>query len=295
MFMDKLILLFDKVKAKIKNKFFRANRYIKDDKKYLIELGKIYLGYKMDLDNPKTLNEKLNWYKLNYKNELLVTCTDKYEVRKYIKEKGLERILLKNYGVYDKIEEINLSKIPEKFVAKVTGDSGGVVICKNKNNFYIQARKKFCNLDMDYSMYNKEWNYHFIKNRIIIEEYIETSNGHSPNDYKFFCFDGEPKFLFVASERDTGAKFNFYDLDWNPINVMQGYVKSKKIIKKPEKFEEMLEICRILSKDFPHVRVDLYYENNNIYFGELTFFHFSGLKAFHPKKYDEIFGSYFKI
>lgn len=287
-------IFFDKVKRKIRNKFYNPNKR-KNDKDYLIELGKIRLGYKMNLDEPITLNEKINWYKLNYKNDLMITCTDKWLVRQYIKDKGLEHILLKDYGIYKSTNEINIDNLPNEFVAKVTGDSGGVVVCKNKNNFFNMIGNKFSYLNKDYSNINKEWPYHFINNKIIIEELIKTEDGHAPKDYKIFCFNGEPKFLFVASERDVDVKFDFFDLNWNHIPVKQGHLNSKKPIKKPEKFNEMLDICRILSKDFPQVRVDLYYENGKIYFGELTFFHFSGMTPFHPNKYDKIFGEYFDI
>lgn len=249
----------------------------------------------MNLDCPKTFNEKLNWYKLNYRNDLMPLCADKYEVRNYIKSKGLTGILLKNYGVFDSVEEINLDDLPDQFVIKVTGDSGGVAICKNKEDFSKIDFRKFSNLNADYSELKKEWHYHYIKNRVIVEELINTKNGKAPNDYKFFCFYGEPKFLFVASDRDSHCKFDFFDMNWNHINVIQGHPNNKKRIAKPEKFDEMIEICRILSKDFPHVRVDLYYENGNIYFGELTFFHFAGFMPFYPKKYDRLFGEYFNI
>lgn len=287
-------IFWDRVKRKIRSYVYKPNKK-NNDKDYLIEYGKIRLGYKMNLDNPKTLNEKLNWYKLNYRNDLMVTCADKWLVRQYVKDKGLENILIKDFGVYEKVEDINLDTLPNQFVAKVTGDSGGVVVCKNKDSFMEKAKIKFKNLNGDYSSVNKEWHYHYIKNKIIIEEMIETDDGHSPKDYKIFCFDGEPKFLFVASERDVDVKFDFFDLEWNHLPVKQGHLNSKIEIKKPEKFDEMLEICRVLSKDFPHVRVDLYYEKGKIYFGELTFFHFSGTTPFHPKKYDYIFGEYFDL
>ena len=288
------IIYFDKVKRKLRKYIYNLNKP-ENDKEYLIKLGKIHLGYRMNLDDPKTFNEKLNWYKLNYRNDLMPICVDKWAVRQYVKDKGLEEILVKNYGVYDSVKEIDLNDLPEQFVAKVTGDSGGVVVCKDKNQFYDLIGNKFDGLTKDYSNNFKEWPYHFIKNKIIIEELIDTEDGHAPKDYKFFCFNGEPKFLFVASERDVDTKFDFFDLDWNHINVKQGHLNSKYEICKPEKFNEMLKICKILSKDFPHVRVDLYFENNKIYFGEMTFFHFSGLTPFHPFKYDKIFGEYFDI
>lgn len=285
---------FYRLKRKIKFFFFKKKKF-NNDKEYLVELGKVRLGYKMNLDNPKTFNEKINWYKLNYRNELMPVCVDKYDVRKYIKEKKLENILLKNYGVYNSIDEIDLEKLPNEFVIKFTGDSGGVAICKDKTNFHKIIGDKFSNINSDYSSYNKEWVYHNIKNRLIVEELIKTPDGTAPKDYKFFCFNGEPKFLFVASEREKEVKFDFFDLNWNRLKLKQGHLNSKKEIKKPEKFEEMINICKILSKDFPHVRVDLYFENGKIYFGELTFFHFAGLTPFWPKKYDYIFGNMFDI
>lgn len=286
-------LFFQKVGIRLRSLFYKPNLAL-SDKKFLIKEGKIRLGYKMNLDFPKTFNEKLNWYKLNYKNKLMITCSDKYEVYDYIKGKDLESILIPLYGVYDDISEINLNSLPNSFVAKVTGDSGGVVVCRDKNKFFQEAIKKL-NLKNDYSNYNKEWPYHFIKNRIIVQQLIETKDGRSPKDYKFFCFNGEPKFLYVASDRDTHCKFDFYDLEWNHIPVKQGHPNSKVHIEKPECLDEMLKICKILSKDFPHVRVDLFYEQGKIYFGELTFFHFSGLTSFIPQKYDKIFGEYFDV
>ena len=286
-------LFFNKVAIHIREKLYKINPSM-SDKQFLVQKGKINLGYTMDLDNPITFNEKLNWYKLNYKNDLMPICADKYRVYDYVKSKGLEEILIPMYGVYDSVDEIKLDELPERFVAKITGDCGGIVICKDKSKFFDEAKKKL-DVTRDYSNDNKEWPYHHIKNRIIIEALIETKNGQSPNDYKFFCFNGEPKFLFVATDRDTHCKFDFYDLEWNHIPVKQGHPNNKNGVKKPEKFDEMLNICRILSKDFPHVRVDLYNENGKIYFGELTFFHFSGLTSFIPKKYDKIFGQYFDI
>ena len=272
-----------------------SNKKYNTDAEYLIDLGCYCLGYKMNLDNPTTLNEKLNWYKLHYRNELMTLCTDKYNVRDYIKSKGLENILLKCYGVFNSISEIDLESLPDSFVIKNTGDSGGVVVCRTKDDFYNKTFAKFALVEYDYSSLFKEWNYQGIKNRIIVEELIDTANGVSPKDYKFFCFHGEPKFLYVASDRNTNCKFDFFDLDWNKIDVLQGHLNSVNVIEKPMNFDKMLDIARVLSKDFPHVRVDLYNVDGKIYFGELTFFHLAGLKAFYPRKYDYIFGEYFDI
>lgn len=285
--------LYRKIKCKIFRKIIKQKNI--SDQNFLIKYGKKALGYKMNLLSPTTFNEKINWYKLNYRNDLMVKCVDKYDVRDYVTKKGLGAILVKNFGVYNDLDEININELPDKFVAKLTGDSGGVVVCYNKIKFFSDAQKKFKNISVDYSNFNKEWPYHLIKNRIIVEELIETKDGGAPKDYKFFCFNGEPRFLFVASEREKNVKFDFFDLDWNHIKVKQGHQNSEKNIPKPDKLSEMIEICRILSEDFPHVRVDLYYENDKIFFGELTFFHFSGLVPFYPFKYDIEFGRYFEI
>ena len=280
--------------ARIGLRFCRNKKYL-NDADYLIDLGRFRLGYTMDLNHPKTFNEKLNWYKLNYRNDLMTLCTDKYEVRKYVESKGLKDILLNCYGVYDSFDQINIDTLPDKFVVKATGDSGGVVICRDKNKLKELAGNKFDNFNVDYSKLFKEWNYQNIKNRIIVDELIDTKDENAPNDYKIFCFHGEPKFLFVASERNIDVKFDFYDLDWNLIDVLQGHNRSKNGIEKPKNFDKMLEIARNLSKDFPHVRVDLYNVEGKIYFGELTFFHFAGMTPFYPRKFDDIFGEYFDI
>ena len=293
----------------IKGRIFNIKKKILINKKLNIKDPALYLekyyNYmtkyfylnedKINLSNPITFNEKINWYKLNYKNDLMIQCSDKVKVYDYIKECGLDNILLKRYGVYNSLDEIDLSKLPEQFVLKNNSDSGGVFVCKDKSNFYKGAKKVYKKMKVDYSNEKLEWPYKYIEKKLLIEELINTKDGGSPNDYKFFCFNGEPKFLFVASERDANCKFDFYDINWNKLPVIQGHPNSKNGIDRPKKLIEMINICKILSKPFPFVRVDLYYENDTIYFGELTFYHYSGMTPFIPKKFDYIFGEYFDI
>ncbi len=289
--------------AAIKRKYyifahFKLNLY--SDEKYLIKLGKTSLKYKMDLKNPKTFNEKLNYYKLHYENALMADCVEKIKAKQYVIDKGLEEIVIKTIATYDSLDEVNLDDLPNSFVIKNTIDSGGVFVCKDKkmtNKKIIQDKLSgnFKYEIINGKHYSLENSYTQNKNRIIVEELIETEDNRAPWDYKIFCFNGEPKFLFVAKDRETECTFDFFDTDFNWIDVRQGHPNAKVRPEKPENFDKMLEYARILSKGFPQVRVDLYNIKGKIYFGELTFYHFAGLTPFEPKEFDEKFGTYFDI
>ena len=284
----------------IKKKLYikkNLHNHQKNNTEYLIGLGEILLSYKMNLNNPKTFNEWINFYKINYHNPLINYVIDKATAKEYVKSKGLETILVPTYGIFDSFDQIDFSKIPTDFVIKNTLDSGGVYV--NLNNATIDLKKirdklKVINKEI---INGKHWalenTYTGSINRLIIEKRINTINNAAPKDYKFFCFNGEPKFLFVASDRNTNCKFDFFDIEWNWIDVKQGHPNAQYHPEKPKQYQEMIEICKKLSSDFPFVRVDLYNEDGNIFFGELTFYHFAGLVPFEPKEYDEIFGKYF--
>lgn len=270
-----------------------------NDEIYIKFSYKMIYGRKLNLENPKAYTEQLAWLKLNWRSELAIKCADKYQVREYVRQKlgdDAERYLNKIYGVYENINDIDFDMLPDKFVIKPTNGSGDVVICENKDKFDFQKEKKklLKNKKKHFSNLTKEWVYDNLPQRFLIEKFIESSDGKAIKDYKFFCFHGEPKFLFVCSERDIDPKFDFYDLDWNPIPVINGHERLKDI-QKPEMFEEMINLSRYLSEDFPHVRVDLYQENGRIYFGELTFFHFGGFTKFEPDSFDFEFGKYLNI
>lgn len=267
--------------------------------KYLIGLGKIILNYKMNLENPKTFNEKLNWYKIHYSSKLMNYVVDKEKAKEYVKTKGLTDIIIPSFGVYNSIEDVDLANLPSKFVIKNTQDSGGVFVCKDKSNVKIDDIKNNLKLLNKEIIDGVHWALENVyvddDNKIIVEDLLETKDGHSPYDYKIFCFNGEPKFFYVVSERDIDAKFDFYDLDFNWLDVRQGHDNNPHRPTRPENFERMLEIARILSKDFPHVRVDLYNIDGKIYFGELTFYHYAGLTPFSDIKWDLKFGEFFDI
>lgn len=263
-------------------------------------LMKRTLGYGLELEHPQTFNQKLQWLKLFvYSNNQRVSdCIDKFKVRDIVKEAGCDYALTKLYGVWDRAEDINWEELPERFVLKCNHGSDYNIICKDKHHFDKTAAIKTINewMQENYGYENAELIYDTIKHKIICEEYIETEDGLPPKDYKIFCFYGEPKILFVAQDRFEGnTKFDYYDLNWNWIDVRNGHPNAAIHLQKPKFLEEMLNVAKILTKEFPLVRVDFYYEKGKLYFGELTFLHFAGLQRFDPEEYDYKFGALFPI
>lgn len=267
------------------------------DSTYLKKTYKLAFGRKLDLDDPKCFTEKINWYKLYYRDPLMSKCADKYAVREYIEEKIGSKYLTTLYGVWDNFEEIDFDALPDEFVLKATNGSGDVYVCKDKNKLDKEKARKVLTKyqNKNFSGRTKEWAYYGLPYKIIAESLIHSTDGKAIKDYKFFCFEGEPKFLFVGTDRDTEVKFDFFDTDWNWIDVRNGHENNPDRPKRPEHLEEMLDVARKLSADFPHVRVDLYEEEGKVYFGELTFYHFGGFTKFEPESYDYEFGKYFNV
>ena len=275
---------------------FKVCRII-PDKLFLKIKYKLRIGKKLDLENPKTFNEKLQWLKLYDRNPTYTNLVDKYEVRKYVAKTIGEEYLIPLIGVWDKFDDIDFNKLPDQFVLKPNHTSGDVFICKDKSKIDIFKLKKIINkwLKREYYWLHREWPYKNIKPKIICEKYMVDESGVQLKDYKFFCFNGEPKAMYVATDRGIDTRFDFFDMEFNHLPLIQHYKNSNKEIKKPIGFNEMIRLARILSKGFPHVRVDFYDINGKVYFGELTFYHLGGLEKFEPEKYDEIFGSWLKL
>jgi glycosyltransferase len=255
------------------------------------------MGKECNFDNPQTYSEKLQWLKIYDRNPLYTQLVDKYEVRKFIEERIGSEHLIPCLGVWDHFDEIDFNKLPNQFVLKCTHDSGGLIICKDKSTLDLkQARKKIehC-LKRNYFLNHREWPYKDVKPRIIAEEYTVDESGYELKDYKIFCFNGEPKAMFIATDRGTDTKFDFFDTEFHHLPFTNGHPNADKEIKKPENFDEMLRIAGILSKGMPEVRVDLYNVNGKILFGEMTFFHWSGLMPFEPEEWDYKFGSWIEL
>ena len=266
-------------------------------KLYLKLLFYLNMGKKLNIDNPITFNEKLQWLKLYDCNPLYTQLVDKYKVRKYIAETIGEQHLIPLIGVYDSFDQIDFNNLPNEFVLKCTHDSGSIVVCKDKSKLDFKTTKKILekNMRRNYYPLSREWPYKNIKPRIICEKFMVDESGTELKDYKFFCFNGEPKALFVATDRGIDTRFDFFDLNFNHLPFMQHYKNGVKKIVKPSGLDKMIKLSKILSKGIPHVRVDLYDIYDRIYFGELTFFHFSGFEKFEPEKYDKLFGSWLEL
>ena len=258
-----------------------------------------FVGYSLDLDNPRSFNEKLQWLKLNDIHPEYSIMVDKVEAKKYVAKRIGQQYIIPTIDVYDSVEDINWNSLPQKFVIKTNHGCGGMTICKDKENLDIAHTKKILNkaLQKDYSRYNNEYPYKHVKRRIIVENYMEDETGEL-RDFKFFCFDGKPFCMFLATDRgkkNEETKFDFFDMEWNHLPFTNGHPNSGKVIEKPRNFEKMKELASILSKGFPHLRVDFYNINGNIYFGELTFFHWSGIVPFDPIDWDYKLGELIKL
>lgn len=229
---------------------------------------------RLNLKNPKTFNEKLMWLKLNEDDSLKAKCTDKYLVRDYMSKLGYSNLLVDLYKVYECVEDINFQELPNRFVMKCTHGSGFNIICTDKDKLdKDQAKHRLKRwMKTDYSLISCEPHYAKIKPRIIVERFLEESDRDAPIDYKFHCFQGKPQVIETVLDRWIPEKKDMmFNCNWELLPYNNDSVNFQKIIKKPERLNEMLEIAKNLSEAFTYVRVDLYYCNNEIYLGELTF------------------------
>lgn len=253
-----------------------------EDKEYLkILYRKVFLK-ELDLNNPQTFNEKLQWLKLNDRKDVYTTMVDKYEVKKYVSDIIGKEYIIPTLGIYDNFDEIDFNKLPNQFVIKCTHDSGGVVICKNKEKLDIKETKKKINKSLKNNYYysGREWPYKNVRPRIIIDEYIEDKIRHELVDYKIYAFNGKCDYVMACFDRfNGGPKFIYFDRDWNIKKEFSkdGLKYGNNIdLTKPKNLDKMFESAEKLSKGIPFVRVDFYEANGEMYFGELTFYPSSG-------------------
>lgn len=272
-------------------------KYYIPDLIYLKAVYRLGMKKRLNLKNPKSFTEKLQWLKLYYHNPEHTKMVDKALAKEYVSNLIGEKYIVPLLGCWDRFEDIDFNKLPNQFVLKTTHGCGGMVICKNKSELNKSEAKKTIekSLKTNYFIFSREWPYKNLVPKIIAEKFLVDESGTELKDYKFFCFDGIPKAMFVATDRGIDTRFNFYDMDFNLLPFTNGYKNSDKVISKPKNFDLMIELAKKLSKGIPHVRVDFYNVDGKIFFGELTFFHLGGMVPFEPEEWDYIFGSWLNL
>ena len=278
-----------------------ANGFLKclSDKAFYTIVYEVSMGKKLNLEEPRLYNEKLQWLKLYYRRPDLTNIVDKYKVREYVAGKIGDSYLVPLLGKWDTVEEIDINKLPQQFVLKCNHDQGSVVICKDKSTFHWDKAKEKLKRKLHTNHYwrIREWPYKGITPCIIGEKYLESDTGNEDlTDYKVLCFNGEPKLIEVHYGRFKGTHTqDFYDADWNKTEITQyGTPMSDVIMEKPSFKEEMLQLSKMLSRDFPHIRVDWYFTNGKLYFSELTLYDASGFDPFDADE-EELLGQWLTL
>ena len=306
-FLKKNLLKNDKLYSFVKYSYFKiliTLTALIPDKLYLqVQFFVRTLSF-LNIDNPVTFNEKIQWYKLYYRNPLLKVCVDKWEVRDYVKKKGLSDILIPAYGPYGNIHDIDFDMLPEPFIVKMTNGSGFNEICFNKKSLNVDLLRRVFRkwMNVDFCKLRREWAYEGVQNRIVCEELIHDANMSLPSDIRFFCFFGRVKLIAVDLESVVDGKktSNYYrhlfTSNWEAVEATIQYPAKDNIsIKKPDNFGKMIEIAETLSSDFPFVRVDLYNVDGKVFFGELTFYHASGYQEILPRSFEVEMGEWFDL
>ena len=269
------------------------------DEEFIRKQFKAYMGYELDLDHPKTFNEKLQWIKLYDRQEIYTSMADKYEVKKIVADRIGEEYIIPTIGVWDNASDIDFEALPEQFVLKATHDSHGVVICKDKDKLDIPEAVKKLDEAMHRNWFLKfrEWSYKNIRPRIIAETFMVDEKLGELRDYKFFCFNGKVCCFKVDFDRYIDHRANYFDPDGNLMEFGEVVCPPdhSRTIELPEDLEKMKELAETLASGIPFVRVDLYYVNGKIYFGEMTFFPASGLGKFIPENYDAVLGEWLTL
>ena len=275
------------------------------DKWYIKICYRAHIGKRLNLDNPQTFNEKLQWLKLYNRKPEYSLLVDKYEVKKYVADKVGEEYVIPTLGVWKTFDEIDFDKLPEQFVLKCTHDSGGLIICRDKSQLdLIKAKEKITkSLKRNYYLTEREWFYKNVEPRIIAEQYMEDESSRELEDdkkilnvYKIFCFSGEPKlFQVIQNDKSEFETIDYFDTAWNKLKLRQNFPNSETPLPKPERLDEMVEVASKLSREIAFVRVDLYEINKKVYFSEMTFFSDAGFAKFEPEEWDEKLGGWLEL
>lgn len=268
-----------------------------NDESYIRLIYRTSMNKKLNLDNPTTFNEKLQWLKLYDRKPEYTQMVDKYAVREFVENRIGHKYLIPLIGVWENVDDIDFTELPNQFVLKCNHDSGGWILCKDKNTLDIKSAKSFLKkrLKRNFFWNAREWPYKNVKRKIICERFMVDESGTELKDYKFFCFNGRCEAIFIATDRGVDTRFDFFDRDFNHLPFTNGHPNADKPILKPNNLKEMIRIAQELSIGIPQVRVDLYNVKGQIYFGEMTFFHWGGKKPFKPEKWDQWLGSFIEL
>lgn len=289
-----------RVLKRIKNYFIDLGFFgFISDEKFLKYKYKSFFRRELNLKDPIFFTEKLQWLKLNYRDEKMSMLVDKYAVKHYINEKVRDRDLhtIPTFGVFDKFSDIPFDKLPKRFVIKCTHDSGSVTVVRDKNKLNYWKERLYFSFKQRCNFYNRyrEWPYKNVKPRILVEQFMEDDKTDALTDYKFFCFDGEPKFMYISKDDSHDPRTDFFDMDYNHLDLRLRDPNADILPKCPKEFGKMKKLASKLSKGFPFVRVDFYVINSKIYFGEFTFYHLGGFFYFHPEEWDRVIGDMLKL
>ncbi len=268
------------------------------DEVYISKRFEAVFGKKVNLYNPKTFNEKMQWLKLYDRQEEHTVMVDKYLSKEFVANKIGEEYVAKLLGVWDRADQIDFSSLPNRFVLKTTHDCGGVIVCDDKSKLNIKkaVHKLKKHLRNEYFYHCREWPYKNVVPRIIAEEYLKDEKEEVLPVYKFLCFGGQPRIIqVIQNDKKENETVDYYDTDWNKLDLRQNFPNSMIVLDKPNKFEKMLEIATELAKDKPFIRVDLYLVNDKIYFSEFTFFSDAGFKRFYPETWDKALGDWIRL
>lgn len=278
------------------DQFLKKTSPIYPDKFYIKTLFRLLVGYKLDLNHPKSFNEKLNWLKLYDRNPLYTILADKIEVKKYVAKKVGEQYVVPSYGVWDSPDEVNFNSLPNQFVIKCNHCSGSMVICKDKNSLNEKATREILWKGMKYDYYwiCREWVYKDIRHRITADKYLDDGTGNELRDYKFWCFNGVPKYMYCTIKGENVYE-NFYDMDFVPVDINHGFPRHAPEFEKPNNFELMKQLASKLSEGIPFVRIDFFDVKGKVYFGEFTFYDWAGFYPFSNREMDMKLGTLIEL
>ena len=281
---------------KVYNTYWDFVAHLLGDKAFLKYTYRIRIGRRLNLDNPQSFNEKLNWLKLYDRRPIYTQMADKYEAKRIVASIIGEQYVVPCYGRWERFEDVDFAILPNQFVLKATGDSSGAIICKDKNTFnYEIAKKRLSNsLKCNYYYRTREWPYKNIHPTIIADKLLDDHTGNELRDYKFWCFNGEPKLMYCTIKGKNVFE-NFYDMDFNPVEINHGFPRHSPEFEKPQNFDLMKNLAKRLSANIPFVRIDFFNVEGQVYFGEFTFYDWAGLFKFQTYEMDLKIGQWLQL